>query len=431
MTRKRKPSEGGTSPGAALLLERVRIDAVTPDPLNKRTHDERNVRAIAESLTRFGQQTPIVIDEQGVVLKGNGTLEAARSLGWTEIDAVRTSLTKREAEAYAVADNRTADLAGWQERELADFLVALHNLDELEGVGYTEEDIDALLAKIEEEGQAAGNEVDDPGPSEPPATPVTETGDLWLLGDHRVVCGDSTDKGAVALVMGGAQADILWTDPPYGVSYVGKTADALEIENDGLQGAELSELLRGAFAAADAACRPGACWYVAAPAGPQFLEFAAVLAEMGIWRQTLAWVKDVFVMGHSDFHYKHESLLYGWVEGAAHRPPPDRTQDTVWEFDRPKASREHPTMKPLGLVCHSLEMSSGPGALAIDPFLGSGTTLIACEQLGRKCYGIEISPAYVDVIVRRWQDATGREATLESTGETFAETAVTRGREAA
>lgn len=245
-------------------------------------------------------------------------------------------------------------------------------------------------------------------------------------------------------------ADAVWTDPPYGVAYVGKTKAALTIQNDNLGLGDLTEFLRRTLGAALAVCRPGGAWYVAAPAGPAFLAFATVLTELGVWRQTISWVKNVLVMGHSDYHYRHEpvfyghvpgaeppalppaeydetteALLYGWAPGAAHQPPPDRKQDTVWEFPKPKASRQHPTMKPVALIEKALRNSTRAGSVVLDPFGGSGSTLIACHLTGRVARLVELDPRYVDVICRRYQQHTGVVPVLVGAGAvSFIEEAV-------
>ena len=211
--------------------------------------------------------------------------------------------------------------------------------------------------------------------------------------------------------MAGAKVAAVVTDPPYGVSYVGKTKDALPVHNDGKD--TLLPLLQASLSMAAKQSHPGAIWYVAAPPGPQFYSFATVLTELEVWRQTLVWAKQSLVMGHSDYHYQHEAIFYGWTPGAAHKAPPDRKQTTLWHYDRPTASREHPTMKPVALFAKMLENSTSVGSQVYEPFCGSGTTLIAAEQLNRKCYGMEISPAYCDVIVKRWENLTGKTAVLD------------------
>jgi site-specific DNA-methyltransferase (adenine-specific) len=210
--------------------------------------------------------------------------------------------------------------------------------------------------------------------------------------------------------MGGGLADLVWTDPPYGVSYVGKTKDALTIENDDQSEDQLEAFLRAALGATWASCRAEAVWYVAAAPGPLHLCFAKVLRELEVWRQTLTWVKSSFALGHSDYHYRHEPIFYGWKQGEAHYFIDDRTQDTILEFDNPARNGVHPTMKPVELIERCVLNSSLPGQKVLDVFGGSGSTLIACEKTGRSCYMMELDPSYVDVIVTRWENATGKKA---------------------
>lgn len=235
-------------------------------------------------------------------------------------------------------------------------------------------------------------------------------GKLALKSRHKVLCGDSTRSEDVERLLAGAVADAVLTDPPYGVDYVGKTKDALQVHNDGRE--TLAPLLEAALGLALKSCKEGGCWYVAAPARPQLIEFAMVLRDLEIWRQTLIWAKQSLVMGHSDYHYQHETIFYGWKPGAAHQAPPDRKQTSLWQFDRPTASREHPTMKPVALFAKMVSNSTSKGDLIYEPFGGSGTTLIAAEQLERRCSAIEISPSYCDVIVKRWETLTGEKAIL-------------------
>lgn len=265
---------------------------------------------------------------------------------------------------------------------------------------------------------AIGRLVDETAP-DPPADAISRPGDLWELGRHRLLCGDATNETDVLRLMEGERAACLWTDPPYGVEYVGKTTDALTIENDGAE--ELPALLRGAFALAGRVLEPGAPYYVAHPAGPLAVEFALAIRDLG-WRvhEGLVWVKDVFVLGHSDYHFQHEPLLYGWTPGPGRsgrgrhegsRWYGDDAQSSVLQVPRPRRSEDHPTSKPVELVARCLLNSTRAGDLVYEPFAGSGSTLIACEQLGRVCRAIEIAPRYADVIVARWEALTGGKAT--------------------
>ncbi len=408
-----------------LDVEWVPIARLRANPANPRKNDEA-VPHVAASLKRFGWRQPLVARPDGELIAGHTRLKAAIELGFEDVPVAWFNGSSIEAAAYGIADNRTAEFAEWDDAALAQLLVELRSEDALDGVGFDETEIDALLNELTPDDDT---DVDDQGPPELRPTAVSRTGDVWCLGEHRLLAGDSTDKASYDVLLEGAKADLVWTDPPYGVAYVGGTAQALTIQNDELTGDDLQRLLSDALGQAAAACRPGAAWYVAAPAGPNFLEFGHVLRGLGIWRQTLVWEKDQFVLGRSDFHYRHEALFYGWVPGAAHQAPPTRDQDTIWQCDRPKASPDHPTTKPVELVVRAIETSSDRGAVVLDPFAGSGTTIIAAEQAGRRARAIELDPRYCDVAVRRWSEAMGDSARLASTDQTFAEVEAERGGE--
>jgi site-specific DNA-methyltransferase (adenine-specific) len=248
---------------------------------------------------------------------------------------------------------------------------------------------------------------------EPPADPVTQPGDLWLLGKHRLLCGDSTKAEDVERLMDGQRADLMLTDPPYNVDYTGKTKDALKVANDSMGDTDFRKFLAACFAEAFGSMKPGASFYVF-HADIEGYNFRGAVKDCGqVVRQCLIWQKDVMVFGRQDYQWQHEPCLYGWKEGAAHGWYSDRKQTTLLRFDRPKRSEEHPTMKPVAMFAYLMGNSTAPQGLAYDPFLGSGTTLVAAEQLGRTCYGMEISPAYCDVIVKRWETLTGQKATRE------------------
>lgn len=384
----------------------VPISDLIPYERNPRKNDKA-VKKVAASLEQFGLvKNSVVVDEDMVLITGHTTLKAMRSLGWTACPAVTQvfGLTEEEKRAYRIVDNKLGELAEWD----LDLLVGeLASLDE---VGFDVEltgfDTDALAELVPPEKLEVTE--DD---YEPPVEIETsiQRGDLFRLGRHRLLCGDSTSAEDVARLMDGEKADLLLTDPPYGVSYVGKTKDALTIENDALTEEGLEELIRGAFSIAETNCRPGAYWYATVPAGPLHLLFADDWKARGILRQIMVWVKDSMVLGHSEYHYQHEPILFGWMSGERYKNP-DRTRTTVWECPRPKASREHPTMKPVALWARAIQDGSREADLVFDPFLGSGTTLVACEQLGRTCYGMEISPQYCQVIIDRWEKLTGQKA---------------------
>ena len=370
------------------------------DPRNARTHSQKNLDAICASLTKFGQRKPIVITHDNFVLAGNGTLEAAKSLGWDYLDVsvAPADWDLDTARAYALADNRTAELAEWDESVLAQQLLELHDADfDIEALGFE-------MPQVIEPEPLDEDEL----PLQPEA--MVKHGDLWKLGEHLLFCGDATDVVAYERLLGEDQVNLVWTDPPYGVSYVGQ--GGMTIENDNLDIGALEEFLRQSFNAIFTFTKPGACWYVAAPSGNLFQAFSIPLSELKVWRHTLVWVKDALVMGRADYHYRHESIFYGWTPGAAHQEPPDRKQDSVWEVPRPRSNKEHPTMKPIELITRAINNSSRANDLVLDPFAGSGSTLIAAEQTRRRARVMEIDPKYCDVIIARYERITGNKAEL-------------------
>lgn len=387
-------------------LERWSVARLRAAPRNARLHSPEQVQGIAASMRRFGFTNPLLVSPDGEIIAGHGRFAAAGELGLEEVPVLILShLTEAERRAYLIADNRLAELATWDRQMLADEVIALMAEDlPAELLGFTDEDLASLLTLDEDEdGELPDDDVQEriDRASELQEQWGVEAGDLWSIGPHRLYCGDSTNPESYERLLGAELVDIVVTDPPYGVSYVGGTEDALTIENDELQGADLERFLRAALTSAAAACKPGAIWYVCAPAGPNFLPFASVLTDLGVWRQTLVWLKNALVLGRSDFHYRHEAIFYGWKPGAAHRAPPDRGHDTIWEFDRPTRNGEHPTMKPPALFAHAIELSSGRGALVLDPFAGSGTTLLAANAVGRVARCLELDPKYCAVILER------------------------------
>ncbi len=392
-------------PARPFAVELRPIGSITPYPGNPRDNDSA-VEAVANSIRTFGFRQPIVVDRDGVIVAGHTRYKAAVKLGLAEVPVhIAAELTPAQAKAYRLADNQTATLATWDNDNLTAELLALQEQEyDLGLTGFSADELSELLAP--EATDFTGDPDDVP---EPPVEPITQPGELWLLGRHRLLCGDSTKAADVERLMDGATADMLLSDPPYGVSYIGKTKDALTVENDALDEDRLTALVSAAFDLAQAHCRPGAYWYATVPAGPLHLLFAHDWKRRGILRQIMVWAKDSMVLGHSEYHYQHEPILFGWIPGDRHKNV-DRTRTTLWPYDRPKASREHPTMKPVALWSQAITDGSRPGELVYDPFLGSGTTLVAAEQLGRTCHGMEISPQYCDVIIQRFETLTGATA---------------------
>jgi DNA modification methylase len=400
----------------------INIDDIHTHPANVRQGD---VGAICESLKAHGQYRAIVFQQSTRrILAGNHTWKAAKALGWTQIAATPVICDDQQALRILLADNKANDLASYDEPELIELLKQLADTDEgLLGTLFDEDELDSLIEDNSHfELPTDVDDVPDKAPS------ITNAGDVWLLGKHKVMCGDSTNGEQVKVLMGGLEADLVWTDPPYGVAIVGgnrglspeerKAKGGKEIQNDELDFDSLKEFLTKAFKAGYEVTKKGGCWYVAAPAGNIFQAFSIPLTELGVWRHTLVWVKDSLVMGRADYHYRHESIFYGWKEGAAHQAPPDRKQDTVWEIPRPHRSAEHPTMKPVELIAKAIKNSTNQNQIVLDLFGGSGSTLIAAEETNRIGYLMELDPQYVDVICARYQKHTGNQPTLEATGET-------------
>lgn len=396
---------------------------------NPRKNDHA-VDRVAAAIKEFGFRVPIVAKSDGLVVDGHLRLKAARKLGLAEVPVVLADdLTDAQVKAFRISVNRMAELAEWDSELLALELGELGELGfDLELTGFSEDEANALTPEVLPEGKADPDEA-----PEPPAKPRSVLGDVWLLGKHRVMCGDSTSVDAVEALMAGGKADCVWTDPPYGVNMsavnaslakVGKASTTRQthgLENDDLDDDELTDFLRAALGAAFATCKDGAAWYVAAPPGPLFHCFGTVLKDLDVWRHTLAWVKSTFVLGRSDYHYQHEAIFYGWKPGAAHKWTSDRKQSSTLNFDKPARNGVHPTMKPVELVEYCIGNSSDRGDVVLEPFGGSGTTLIACEKTGRIARLMELDPRYVDVIVKRWQDFTGKQATREADGKLFDE----------
>ena len=366
----------------AVTVQGVRdipIADLTPFPGNPR---RGNTDEIRKSIRRLGQYRTIVVRNTGdalVILAGNHTTQALQAEGHATVRCEVIQCDEDEARRVNLADNRLAELGGYDDDDLVQLLSYLD--DDYEGTGWTKEDIEALITPPEDFNP--GGDPDDA--PEPPAEPVTRPGDLYQLGPHRLLCGDATDMAAVEKMLDGDRCDCMWTDPPYGVEYVGKTKDALTIRNDGAD--DLPSLLAGAFAVATAALKPGAAVYIAHPPGALCRPFMQAFFDAG-WKfhEGLVWVKNTMVLGHSDYHYRHEPIMYGYTAGEGRRGRGgegwhgDNSQTSVFEVDRPSRSEQHPTMKPVELVARMLVNSCPKRGLVYEPFGGSGSTLIAAHQ---------------------------------------------------
>ena len=392
-----------------MTLETVPLSSISPDPANTRKHSRRNLDAIKASLRRFGQQKPIVVDAKGVVLAGNGTLAAAMELGWPGIQIVRTALAGVDATAFGIADNRTAELAEW-DANLGDVLASLKAEDfPLAEIGFDEDDLAELAGE--------------PYPSDADAEPQidkadelrskwgVELGQVWQLGEHRIICGNSTSAQVVTKLLGSDKPHLMVTDPPYGVEYDSSWREDAMPEKNTPNGA------RGKVSNDDKAdwteawkLFDGDVAYVWHAGNKAHTVAESLIASDLLIRAQIIWAKHQFVIGRGDYHPHHEPCWYAVRKGRVGHYNGDRTQSTLWEIDKPKKSETgHSTQKPIECMERPIRNNSKPGDLIYEPFSGSGTTIIACERTGRKCRAIELNPAYVAVAIQRWADATGKE----------------------
>ena len=393
------------------------IDDITPYARNSRTHSDEQVAQIAASIREFGWTNPVLIDEEGSVICGHGRLLAARKLGQTEVEViVARGWSDAKKRAYVIADNKLALNAGWDMELLALELADLQAFDfDLGLTGFSDDELAKLLPE-KTEGYTDPDEI-----PEVSADPIARPGDVWLMGKHRLLCGDSTSVDDMEKLTGGQLVDMWLTDPPYNVAYEGGTKDKLTIQNDDMGDEQFRAFLRDAYVTADTVMKPGAVFYIW-HADSEGYNFRGAARDAG-WqvRQCLIWKKSSQVMGRQDFHWKHEPCLYGWKDGAAHLWANDRKQTTVMEFDKPSRNGEHPTMKPVAIFEYQMLNNTKGGDIVLDSFAGSGTTAIAAEKNGRVAHLMELDPRYCDVIIKRWQDFAGAEARLEGDGRTFAE----------
>ena len=390
-----------------------------PYARNARKIPASAIDKVAASIKEFGWRQPIVVDGEGVILAGHTRLLAAQKLGLQEVPVhIAENLTAAQAKAFRLMDNRSHQEAQWDEALLAPELEELQALAvDLSLTGFGEDELSKLLA------ESAPGLTDDDAVPEPPYKAVTAPGDVWVMGEHRLLCGDATSIDAVQAVMAGGLADMAFTDPPYNVDYEGKTAKKLKIGNDTL-GGKFYQFLRDACTNLLAVTK-GAV-YICMSSSELHTLHQAFTDAGGYWSTFVIWAKHHFTLGRSDYQRMYEPILYGWPNGVDHFWCGARDQGDVWFIKRPMANLEHPTMKPVELVERAIRNSSKTRDTILDPFGGSGTTLIACEKSGRQARLIELEPRYCDVIVKRWQEFAGREAVLDGYDRTFVEIASER-----
>jgi len=386
-----------------------KVEDLIPYVNNSRKHSDEQVAQIASSIKEFGWTNPILIDGTNSIIAGHGRLMAARKLKMEEVPTIELShLTDTQRKALVIADNKLALNADWDTTlltiELDELLKDGFSLDIL---GFNADELNALMEPEQVDGLTDEDAVPDV-----PDEPITKLGDIYQLGKHRLMCGDSCSITDMEKLCDGQPVDMWLTDPPYNVAYEGGTKDALKILNDSMGNDQFRQFLRDAYVTADTVMKAGAVFYIW-HADTEGYNFRGAAHDAG-WkvRQCLIWKKSTLVMGRQDYHWKHEPCLYGWKEGAGHLWSTDRKQTTIIEFDKPSRNGEHPTMKPVALFEYQMMNNTKGGDIVLDSFGGSGTTLLAAEKNGRYARLMELDPKYCDVIVKRWEDFTGKQAVL-------------------
>ena len=378
--------------------EYIKIEELHPWENNPRKNNHA-VDEIVESIKRFGFSSPIIARrEDNTIIAGHTRYKAALKLGLKEVPVRYMDLSVVDSQLLAIADNKLNERADWDEDLLEKVLSELANED-LSGLGFDDEELDKIIA------DNSSDLTEDQEPEELPEDyiPVSQLGEIYQLGEHRLMCGDSTIKENWDLLLDGEEIDMIFTDPPYGVSYIGKTEDAMTIQNDELTGDDLYLFLRSIFECLENKLKNGGSCYVASPTLPHLrIQFERSLLEFDLVSHCLVWVKNTFVLGRCDYHYQHEDIFYGWKKGAAHYFINDRTKSSTLFFDKPSANRIHPTMKPVELIEELINNSSRKNEIIADAFGGSGSTMIAAAKTKRRSRLMELDPKYCDAIRRRW-----------------------------
>ena len=395
-------------------IQEVAVSKLVPYERNAKQHPAEQVELIARSIKEYGFLNPCLIDKDYKIIAGHGRVEAAKILGMETVPCVFVEgLTDAQYRAYVLADNRLTEMGEWDmslvEEELRTLLSDGFDADILD---MTDFGID-----IGDFGEDDIRDIYQDEIPDAPKEPKSKRGEIYQLGNHYLMCGDSTSAEDVAILMNGEKADLVFTDPPWNVNYGSVDDDNPQgykprtILNDFMGTEEFKDFMSSAFSCMNQASKEGCMTYVVMSA-QEWGNLMLTLAQNGYhWSSTIIWNKDRLVLSRKDYHTKYEPIWYGWKEGGPRLCPlEDRKQSDVWDFDRPSVSKEHPTMKPVELVAHALENSSHSGDIVLDLFGGSGTTLIAAEQLNRKCYMMELDPKYVDVIITRWENFSGQKA---------------------
>ena len=385
------------------------INEVIPYEKNPRINDNA-VPAVMKSIEEFGFKVPIVIDKNGTIVTDHTRLKAAKKFGMKTVPCiVADDLTPEQIKAFRLADNKVAEAAEWDMELLNEELDGIVDIDMS----------DFNFSDITDSPSSEDVVEDDDENIELPSEPKTRLGDIWVIGRHKLMCGDATSEDVLKRLMGGDKADMYLTDPPYNVAYEGKTEDKLTIQNDSMEDSAFYQFLVDSFVAADSVMNEGAAFYVWHADSEGYNFRGACRAVEWELRECLIWNKNTMVLGRQDYQWKHEPCLYGWKGGAAHNWYSDRKQTTVIDMNKPNRNAEHPTMKPVQLFAYLMENSSKPGDIVLDSFCGSGTTLIACEQMSRAARVLELDPKYCDVIVERYINLVGNsdEVSVERNGK--------------
>ena len=382
-------------------MQLVDINKLIPYVNNARTHNAQQINKLRSSLREFGFINPVIIDRDFNVIAGHGRIMAAKEEGINEVPCVFVDyLTEAQKKAYILADNRMAMDAGWDEELLKVEIEALQADDfDISLTGFDESELAGFFDTADD---AKDDDFDVDAELEKPS--ITKSRDLWLLGNHRLLCGDSTKEESYTLLMDGKKANLVVTDPPYNVNYQGTAG---KIKNDNLENDKFYQFLFDAFTCMEKAMADDASIYVF-HADTEGLNFRKAFADAGFYLSgTCIWKKQSLVLGRSPYQWQHEPCLFGWKKNGKHQWYSDRKQTTIWEFDKPKKNGDHPTMKPVPLIAYPIKNSSMSNCIVLDPFGGSGSTLIACEQTNRICHTIELDEKYCDVIVKRYIEQAG------------------------
>ena len=382
-------------------MQLISTEKLIPYVNNARTHSAEQINKLRSSLREFGFINPVIIDRDYNVIAGHGRIEAAKAESISEVPCVFADyLTEAQKKAYILADNRMAMDAGWDEELLRVEIEALQA--ESFDVGLTGFDESEIADLFETDSEVKDDDFDVGAELEKP--PVTKSGDLWLLGNHRLICGDSTREETYTLLMDGKKANLVVTDPPYNVNYEGSAG---KIKNDNMENGRFYQFLLDAFTCMEKVMENDASIYVF-HADTEGLNFRKAFAEAGFYLSgTCIWKKQSLVLGRSPYQWQHEPVLFGWKKKGRHQWYTGRKESTIWEFDKPKKNGDHPTMKPVPLVAYPIKNSSMSNCIVLDPFSGSGSTLIACEQTDRVCHTIELDEKFCDVIVKRYIEQAG------------------------